>query len=557
MRASKFFRMLLCVQLLLAVGCYKAPSDISTNKWLHHSPLPPQGKRLYVFISDLHIGLGKIKRDSEIEHSTNGTYHPMEDFRWHSEFSLFIKAVHKEAEALGVPTELIILGDFLELWQSVEDDCQRTNRNLGCTRIEAYNRTIHCLEAHPNVLAALREFTAEGGNRVTIVPGNHDAALVFDNVAQALVSAISALEGRVRVAKEGYWLSADGLIFAEHGHQIEGDVNSFDVLPASCLTKDGDVIDCSETSEAVYLQRPWGEKFVQDYYNQFERKYPIIDNISEEGRGIRLGIGAAGIGDTGSAIIEGIYFFLFQQSWEQFFDILGKKGQSPNWDFDNIRLKGDRWLIECLPKNDPLRAKVEMLHKEGRLKLCLQNLSDEEIVTLCDYRLALIELARHNEQVPPVTPCPRKNEKLGAIKEYVFGSWDRRFQNRLNWLVERLPESGRPNRRFEVYIYGHTHKAHGIKRVFEGEEWNPAILNTGAFQRLATPKQLERIQDEKKIADEKVLLKLSPEDLPPCYSFVSIRPFNCDKGERPDPVLLYWIEDRRTKEWRLYDSCPY
>ena len=322
---SKWVRMLLCMQLLLVIGCYNALSDILTKKGLHPSPLPPQGKRLYVFISDLHIGLGKIKMSSQIKQATIGTWHPMEDFRWHSEFILFITAVRKEAKALGVSTDLIIVGDFLELWQSIEDDCQRTNSNLGCTRMEAYNRAMHCLVAHPNILASLREFAAEGENRVIIVPGNHDAALVFDNVARALVRAIAAPEGRVRVAKEGYWLSADGLVFAEHGHQIEGDVNSFDSLPASCLTKDGDVIECGETSETIYLQRTWGENFVQNYFNQFEKRFPIIDNISEESRGIRLGVASAGIGDTGSMIIEGLIFFRFSSRGNNFLIFLEKR----------------------------------------------------------------------------------------------------------------------------------------------------------------------------------------------------------------------------------------
>jgi len=184
-------------------------------------------------------------------------------------------------------------------------------------------------------------------------------------------------------------------------------------------------------------------------------------------------------------------------------------------------------------------------------------LSDEEIAELCDYRLALAELDRRNREISPVLPCPLKEEKLGAIKEYVFGSWDRRFENRLNWLLEMLPESERPSRRLEVYVYGHTHKAHSIRRVFKEEEWNPAILNTGAFQRIASPKQLESIQNERKISDEEMLLKLNPENLPPCYSFVRIWPYNSDTGERPKPVLLYWIKDRRTKEWRFCDICPY
>lgn len=39
-----------------------------------------------------------------------------------------------------------------------------------------------------------------------------------------------------------------------------------------------------------YLRSSWGEQFVQQVYNQYELKYPIIDNITEEMTGVKYAI---------------------------------------------------------------------------------------------------------------------------------------------------------------------------------------------------------------------------------------------------------------------------
>ena len=48
-----------------------------------------------------------------------------------------------------------------------------------------------------------------------------------------------------------------------------------------------------EQGGVTYLRRPRGEEFVQDFYNQFEAKYPIIDNLADEVSGVRYGLAGA------------------------------------------------------------------------------------------------------------------------------------------------------------------------------------------------------------------------------------------------------------------------
>jgi hypothetical protein len=65
------------------------------------------------------------------------------------------------------------------------------------------------IQFHQPELDAIAKFAKSGDNGVVIVPPNHDAALLFDGVADAVLKAINAPADRVRVAFEGYWLSPD------------------------------------------------------------------------------------------------------------------------------------------------------------------------------------------------------------------------------------------------------------------------------------------------------------------------------------------------------------
>jgi hypothetical protein len=71
------------------------------------------------------------------------------------------------------------------------------------------------------------------------------------------------------------------------------------------------------------------------------------------------------------------------------------------------------------------------------------------------------------------------------------------------------------------------------------------IINSGAWQRVATPIQVEAIRDRKHLPKEKVLPMLLPDDLPPCYSYVLIKPYS--EGKRPIPLLRYWVGEECQK----------
>src|ERR1039458_10035150 len=160
---------------------------------------------------------------------------------------------------------------------------------------------------------SLREFAVSGDNRLIIVPGNHDAVLLFPKVAKTLLARIGAPAERASVLAQGYWLSPDQQIYAEHGHQIGEELNRFDGWPRPFIA----------VKKTQYIQRPWGEQMVQQFYNDYEKKYPVIDNFTDDSIG--LGYGFAAEGKVGS-FAGGARFFrmaLFQMSLQQFARSLG------------------------------------------------------------------------------------------------------------------------------------------------------------------------------------------------------------------------------------------
>lgn len=132
------------------------------------------------------------------------------------------------------------------------------------------------VKAHPDALTSLRNLSQDGDNRLHIVPGNHDSALLLKPIWQPVGDALQADRGRINLVTSGIWVSPDGGVVAEHGHQIGSDVNRYDHWPN--ITR--------RRKTTSYITRPWGKYFVQNIFNEVEgEEYAIIDNISPETAG--------------------------------------------------------------------------------------------------------------------------------------------------------------------------------------------------------------------------------------------------------------------------------
>jgi len=470
-------------------------------------------ERLTVLISDTHFGVG---------HAASGKWDNLEDARWAPEFTAFLKEIDKQGKGAA---DLVINGDAFELWQSLAMDCiypdaAHQDRDLGCTEQDALRRVNRVLGQHSPELKALGDFASSGNNRLILLPGNHDAALLFPEVGKAVLAAIAATANRVQLLQKGYWLSSDKLIYAEHGHQIGEELNRFDAWPTPFLNRDG----------RVYLQRPWGEQMVQQFYNDYEKKYPVIDNFTEDSIGMGYGLAAEG---RAASFDGGAKFFrmaLFQVSMKQFARTLGKNEGKTKWDVDAARAKGGEFLIESIPKDDPMRAVAEATLGGATLG----DMTDDEIHDICDRRA---EMMADGKQIDV---CAAASQ--GAAAQRSFLAPKAVITKHLNDTYKRLRDGGETSLPFQVFIYSHTHFANGGFQPFDGSgtAWNPWVINTGAWQRIVSKEQFEKILAAKGIATNEALQKLQPEDLPSCYDTVVIPPYQTDpnfqlKGWRTNP----------------------
>jgi hypothetical protein len=534
----------ICAALLIAIGA-TFQAVVGT---LVQAPVP--GSRSIVVVSDMHMGIGR---------GPSGGWHPFEDFRWASEFAAFLKAVDQEGRSA---VDLVLNGDTFELLQSTEAGCDPPSPDAGCREAEALVRLERVLSAHSAEIGALAQFARSGSNQVVFVPGDHDAALLFPSIARRLVSALASPSGRVEVAASGSWVSPDGQVYAEHGHQIASDPHKFESWPAPSVTRSG----------VEYLARPWGERAVQALYNRLEERYPIIDNFALAGAGLKYGLAADKLADAGEAAPQLLRYFLSLMSWQQFrMELDGGETEPPTWEVAQARAQGAALLVSSLPDDDRFKPLAARALTDGRLARSMDDWSNDELVALCDYRAASRRARRRGEPFlqqfssrgPVVTECPRTPDTRGSQFDYFWRSRDELFGRHLDAIARRRPSGSRPT----VFVYGHTHlpdrgqesaitlAAGHLTIPRQGfapvrGALAPVVINGGAWQRTITPVQFERLEAERGLSGADLLRTLQPEDLPPCYSFVHVAPYT---GE-PAPNVRYWRQSA-SGDWANAATC--
>ncbi len=509
-----------CMLLLLLWGAAAGPAAAASPR---HT----------VLVSDLHVGAGK---------DAGGKWKRFEDFRWQEDFDAFLDMVSERSAARA---DLVLVGDIFELWQSPHmacstdlsqpgcnaDDCRVADTNLGCGEEEAVERLRLVLGQHADFIKALQRFAAKGTNRVVFVPGNHDAALLFPAVRTLLLRQFA--HPRVSVAAEGYWLSEDGAIYADHGHQFD-EVNKFAGWPRPF----------KQSAGRNHLVRPWGENMVQQFYNQYESVFPIIDNLSDESAGVSYAVQQAGFPDSAGAIRRFFRFFLFQQSLRQAGSALGSEGRS-EWNVAALRGEDASFFMDVIAVDPHLRALGGQLRPGAADGFEPGAMSAWELDALC--------IAK--EQVAGARRCPRTSTSLSAL---TVGATTTPQQRLVSYLRTTLPQVAAPGARIaSVYVFGHTHAAALPVQVSLGDmafgSADVTTVNTGAFQRIATPGQIDAILRTPAQRGKRPL-DLQPEDLPACYTFVWIAPYSIER--KPVPQVQRWSRDMgqlRTGEGTCHD----
>ena len=435
--------------------------------------------RKIVVIGDLHMGPGR---------GSSGAWHAVEDFRWRDEFIRFLDALNAE----GGNVDLVINGDLFELLQSPDVPCASADGIAGCTDNEALQRLLIATKAHAMELAAIGKFASSGSNRAFIVPGDHDAALLIPRVWQRALTAFGAAADRVQLASSGSWRSGDGRVHVEHGHQLPFGADRFSRWPSPFI------IDGGRTR----LERPWGEYALLPFYDRVEARYPIVDNLAEEG------VGAKFVAAADPAAVQDpmamLRLFLTKTTWQQFrMDLDDGEVQAPQWDLTKIRADLPAFVSTSLPGDDPFAAHLKTL-SASELGDVGAALTDQQIVAVCDYRAAIRRARRRMERVltqlsgvgAPMPECPRLPNTVGPAFEYYWRSRDQQ-------VAQHIPR--RPG--LDVIVFGHTHLLDRPFRPF-GED-GPVVVTSGAWQRTIHPNDMTR-------------LDAPLESLAPCYSFVRI-----------------------------------
>jgi hypothetical protein len=123
---------------------------------------------------------------------------------------------------------------------------------------------------------------------------------------------------------------------------------------------------------------------------------------------------------------------------------------------------------------------------------------------------------------PKLIGCPKKalggdgaTGDLGQVAS-LFRNRDKVFGKYVAARAKALTPTG--GKAFEYYVYGHTHLAEAGFRPIKGV-WSPVVMNSGAFQRIVSPKELPAVAGRKGVA-KKDALTLQPEDLSPAYDVI-------------------------------------
>jgi UDP-2,3-diacylglucosamine pyrophosphatase LpxH len=484
---------------------------------LASAPARAASDRYVYFISDSHFGIGHT--------SSGGTWDNYEDARWPDDLAAFLTYVDQTA---GGRADLVMNGDTFELWQSREVPCKYAGeKGTGCSASDARRRLQRVVSQHAREMKMLGEFTRKGSNRLFLVVGNHDVALLLPGMEDLVRAALQLGPERFALLRSGLWESDDHLILAEHGHEIPTDPNAFPGWPDKVVF---------QRKQEAHVPRPWGEQFVQEFYNQFESRYPAIDNFTSDGDGIGYALRAEGVVGSAVGVASFLKFLAFRQSWKQFGQVLGTDSDNPQWDIAAERKKGSQFLVDSFPKNEGVRVAVtpNNRHDVDEFVRNPEMLSDGEIREICDARR---ERAKSGA---PILTCQTTSGlgtdegTLGSVADNLL----RRRDARINTHLAAL------NKKPRIFIYSHTHAADR----FTLSDSKIAVFNTGAWQRLLTKAEFEKMVG----ASDPIpfFRKLTPDDLAACYTFVLVAPYK----DTPRGALKTWRRAAASKQWEASDK---
>ncbi len=210
-------------------------------------------RRVVVVVSDLHMSDGGAQDDFVCGGD---------------QFPRLLRELGSTPEGASGQIELFINGDFLDFVQASPETYKLNSAKYWCSEAESLRKLEAILNGHPDVFSELRKFQ-EGGNAVTIVPGNHDIDLYWSGVKARL----RAVVGPVTIDRAQVWYQRfGGKLRIAHGNHID---------PANCLHHWEQPLLLADYAEKRLEMCP-GTLFVIKFVSWLEKSYPFANNLHPE-----------------------------------------------------------------------------------------------------------------------------------------------------------------------------------------------------------------------------------------------------------------------------------
>ena len=233
-------------------------------------------KDTLIVVSDLHLSAGFNEETKR--------YSREEDFFFDNEFKRFLECLEKENQGKN---HLIINGDLFDFLQVNGDFAKRLEKEgkvkldkkediygLGTEPHKTVFKLQRIQEGHKTFFEALRDFLSKG-NELSIISGNHDIELYWEEVQKELINTLSdkdsAIKGRIKFHLWFYY-NENNRIYIEHGNQYDK-MNSFEIIVNPVIPS---------LKDKILL--PLGSFFVRYFFNKLEDVNPFADNIKPYSR---------------------------------------------------------------------------------------------------------------------------------------------------------------------------------------------------------------------------------------------------------------------------------
>jgi UDP-2,3-diacylglucosamine pyrophosphatase LpxH len=353
---------------------------------------------LKLIFSDIHISAG----------TPPGEFNPYEDFHYDSVMAEFL-AYYSTGQNHDRPVELIINGDFLDplkvpINQTFPDKI---------TNAIALRKVSICLDGHPIVVKALRDFVSRPDKSITYIMGNHDMEIAYPSVQQLFRSVIGGptYQDRIRFRIFEPFYDLPGGVRVCHGQQFEA-LNRVN-LERLFLTQG--------YAEPI-LNLPWGSIFLLKVIMPMKAERPYINLVHPFARYLSMAM----ITDTSWAAPawgKVVYYFLKTRflearkravSFTHTLDILREEAAfTPNLENAAIQMLDDNPTLTAIIMGHTHGAKVRRYKKRGAMyintgtwtKLISLDLPDLGVHTRFTY--ALVEYPQTGPLEPPKVSLQR------------------------------------------------------------------------------------------------------------------------------------------------------